>query len=137
MAEKKKVSLAGEPGELKIQCDKDRIVQVLVNLLSNAVKFSSEGKNVTVKVQAAEQWAEFRIVDQGRGIPADQTAMVFEKFKQVSTSDARNMGGTGLGLNICKSIVELHGGSIGVESEEGNGSTFWFRLPLVEEEIRS
>ncbi len=134
LAEKKKVSLLGEPCDLIIQCDKDRVVQVLVNLLSNAVKFSPEGKTVTVAVKANGEWAEFQIIDQGRGIPADQTALVFEKFKQVSTSDARNMGGTGLGLNICKSIVELHGGSIGVESEEGKGSTFWFRLPLVEGE---
>lgn len=132
LAEKKKVALSSEPVDLSVQCDKDRIVQVLVNLLSNAVKFSPEGKTVAVSVARSDDQVEFCVIDQGRGIPADQTALVFEKFKQVSSSDARNMGGTGLGLNICKSIVELHGGTIGVESELGKGSTFWFLLPLAE-----
>ncbi len=133
LAEKKQVKLLSEPSDLLVQCDKDRMVQVVVNLLANAVKFSPEGKTVTVSVVAVDDSAEFRITDQGRGIPADQTELIFEKFKQVATSDARNMGGTGLGLNICKSIVQLHGGSIGVDSELSHGSTFWFRIPLAEQ----
>ena len=67
--------------------------------------------------------------DQGRGIPRPYKEAIFERFHQVEASDARQKGGTGLGLAICKAIIEQHHGTIGVESEEGRGSTFWFRLP--------
>jgi len=111
-----------------IWADADRIVQVLVNLLSNAVKFSPSGGVVTIGVELRENWVEFRVTDRGRGVPAAHRQMIFERFRQVETSDAREKGGAGLGLAICKSIIEQHGGTIGVESEEGNGSTFWFRV---------
>jgi len=70
-----------------------------------------------------------RVRDQGRGIPPSFREKIFERFRQVEASDARQKGGSGLGLAICKAIIEQHGGSIGVESEEGKGSVFWFRLP--------
>jgi PAS domain S-box-containing protein len=111
-----------------IWADADRIVQVLVNLLSNAAKFSPPGSVVTIGVAPAAHWVEFRVADRGRGVPAASRSAIFERFQQVETSDARDKGGTGLGLAICKSIVEQHGGTIGVESEEGAGSTFWFRV---------
>jgi len=111
-----------------IDVDADRIVQVLVNLLSNAVKFSPPGGVVTIAVTVDGQWTEFRVIDHGRGVPAVHRPAIFEPFRQVDPSDAREKGGAGLGLAICKSIVEQHGGSIGVESEEGAGSAFWFRL---------
>jgi len=111
-----------------IEVDADRIVQVLVNLLSNAVKFSPPGGVVTIAVTVDGQWTEFRVIDHGRGVPAAHRRAIFERFRQVDPSDAREKGGAGLGLAICKSIVEQHGGSIGVESEEGAGSAFWFRL---------
>ena len=111
-----------------IHGDADRIVQVLVNLLSNAVKFSPPGGVVTIAVTTDGQWTEFRVTDHGRGVPAVHRRAIFERFRQVDPSDAREKGGAGLGLAICKSIVEQHGGSIGVESEEGIGSAFWFRL---------
>ena len=111
-----------------IWADADRIVQVLVNLLSNAVKFSPPGGVVTIGVGLRDSWVEFRVTDRGRGVPAAHRRMIFERFRQVETSDAREKGGTGLGLAICKSIIEQHGGTIGVESEEGSGSTFWFRV---------
>jgi PAS domain S-box-containing protein len=111
-----------------IDVDADRIVQVLVNLLSNAVKFSPPGGVVTIAVTVDGQWTEFRVIDHGRGVPAVHRRAIFERFRQVDPSDAREKGGAGLGLAICKSIVEQHGGSIGVESEEGVGSAFWFRL---------
>jgi len=132
LAEKKNVELEGLQTDLQVLCDRDRIVQVLVNLISNAVKFSDSGAKVSVAAVESGSFVEFRVQDRGRGIPSEQIGLVFEKFKQVSTSDSRNMGGTGLGLNICKSIVELHGGEIGVESKVGKGSTFWFRLPMTE-----
>jgi signal transduction histidine kinase len=108
--------------------DADRIVQVVVNLLSNAVKFSPPGGVVTIGVAPGENWVEFRVTDRGRGVPVAYHRAIFERFRQVETSDAREKGGTGLGLAICKSIIEQHGGTIGVESEEGRGSTFWFRV---------
>jgi PAS domain S-box-containing protein len=111
-----------------IHGDADRIVQVLVNLLSNAVKFSAPGGVVTIAVTADDKWTEFRVIDHGRGVPAVHRGAIFERFRQVDPSDAREKGGAGLGLAICKSIIEQHGGSIGVESEEGAGSAFWFRL---------
>jgi signal transduction histidine kinase len=111
-----------------IWADADRIVQVLVNLLSNAVKFSPPGSVVTIGVGLRESWVEFRVTDRGRGVPVSHRRAIFERFRQVETSDAREKGGTGLGLAICKSIIEQHGGTIGVESEEGSASTFWFRV---------
>jgi PAS domain S-box-containing protein len=114
-----------------IDGDADRIVQVLVNLLSNAVKFSPPGGVVTIAVTADGKWTEFRVIDHGRGVPAAHRRAIFERFRQVDPSDAREKGGAGLGLAICKSIVEQHGGSIGVESEEGAGSAFWFRLATL------
>jgi len=111
-----------------IWADADRIVQVVVNLLSNAVKFSPPGGVVTIGVGPRDGWVEFRITDQGRGVPVTHHRAIFERFRQVDPSDSREKGGTGLGLAICKSIVEQHGGTIGVESEEGSGSTFWFRV---------
>jgi hypothetical protein len=111
-----------------IWADADRIVQVLVNLLSNAVKFSPPGGVVTIGVGLRGSWVEFRVTDHGRGVPVAHRRAIFERFRQVETSDAREKGGSGLGLAICKSIVEQHGGTIGVESEEGAGSSFWFRV---------
>ena len=111
-----------------IWADADRVVQVLVNLLSNAVKYSPPAGVVTIAVRPVDRWIEFRVTDSGRGVPVAYHRAIFERFRQVETSDAREKGGTGLGLAICKSIVEQHDGTIGLESEEGHGSTFWFRI---------
>ncbi len=120
------VSVTAPPVTAMIWADAERIVQVLVNLLSNAVKFSPPGGVVSIEARLGEGWVEFRVNDQGRGIPVAHQRSIFERFQQVETSDSREKGGTGLGLAICKSIVEQHGGAIGVESEEGKGSSFWF-----------
>jgi PAS domain S-box-containing protein len=122
------VSVEAPTVSSSIHGDADRIVQVLVNLLSNAVKFSAPGGVVTIAVTTEGEWTEFRVIDRGRGVPAVHRRAIFERFRQVDPSDAREKGGAGLGLAICKSIVEQHGGTIGVESEEGAGSAFWFRL---------
>lgn len=129
-AERNGVRLKAENTETTAFADPDRIVQVLVNLLSNAVKFSPSGAGVVVSTVVLGDQVEVRVKDSGRGVPAHLQEAIFERFKQVSSSDATEKGGTGLGLPICNQIVELHGGKIGVDSEEGTGSTFWFRLPV-------
>lgn len=132
-AEQHHVSVAMEPTELYVQGDKDRLVQVVVNLLSNAIKYSP--RLGTVKMSAVcldgTSEVEVRVEDCGRGIPESYHDLIFERFQQVEESDAKEKGGSGLGLAICKSIVTQHGGKIGVTSEVGKGSTFWFRIKHV------
>jgi signal transduction histidine kinase/DNA-binding response OmpR family regulator/streptogramin lyase len=111
-----------------------RIRQVVTNLVANAIKFTSEG-HVLVTVECAEQVAgspriRVSVLDTGLGIPPEKMGLLFEKFSQVDGSNTRRFGGTGLGLAISKQLVTLMGGSIGVESRMGEGSAFWFELPL-------
>jgi len=134
-ADEHAVNIESQLTGLEIEVDSDRIVQVLVNLLTNAIKFSPADSKVFVSVEQLSDSFEVRVTDQGRGIPASHKASIFERFQQVQLTDRSAKGGTGLGLPICKSIVEQHHGSIGVESELSNGSTFWFRLPLKENPI--
>ncbi|HNB24700.1 MAG TPA: ATP-binding protein, partial [Candidatus Melainabacteria bacterium] len=116
-----------------LHCDPDRIVQVLTNLISNAIKFSEKGKEVKIIVSETPIGrARFAIVDQGPGIRDDQMNKLFAKFQQLDSSDTRKKGGTGLGLAISKAIILQHGGEIGVETEAGKGSTFWFELSTGE-----
>lgn len=112
--------------------DGDRIVQVLINLLSNAIKYSPKGSAVVLSTVPHSSELEVRVTDTGRGIPESHLGALFQRFKQVERTDATKKGGTGLGLAICKAIIEQHGGTIGVESELGKGSTFWFRVPNCE-----
>lgn len=117
------------PSQISVNADGDRLVQVIVNLMSNACKFSPKGATVTVRVDEIPNWIEVKVIDRGRGIPAKFKNLLFQRFQQVEASDAKRKGGTGLGLAICKGIIEAHGGTIGVDSEEGKGSVFWFRIP--------
>lgn len=116
-----------------VNCDHDRIIQVITNLLSNAIKFSPPGSKVIAKLEKnTPDTFHFSIQDSGPGIPKSQFYRLFGKFQQLDSSDSRTSPGTGLGLAITKAIVEQHGGKIGLESEEGLGSTFWFDLTGVE-----
>ncbi len=130
LALKARVELRADAGEMTLQADPDRMVQVFTNLISNAIKFSPAGGVVTLAARQVEDVAEFSVVDQGRGIPADMLEAVFERFRQVEEGDARKKGGTGLGLPICRKIVEQHGGLIWAESGQGKGSKFIVQLPL-------
>lgn len=112
-------------------CDPDRTIQVLTNLVSNAIKFSPRDSLVTVAVVEQEESLRFMVSDVGSGIPEAQISKLFGLFQQLDSSDSRPKGGTGLGLAISKSIVEQHGGKIGVQSRVGEGSTFYFELPLT------
>lgn len=117
-----------------VVADPDRLVQALTNLIGNALKFSPTGGTVVVDVARPDDGAEvaIRVVDQGRGIPADRLGAIFERFEQVDASDARDKGGTGLGLPIARRIVEQHEGRLTVDSTVGRGSTFTVWLPATE-----
>jgi two-component system sensor histidine kinase RpfC len=114
--------------------DSDRMQQILVNLIGNAVKFTSAGEVSLVvrKIDDGEQGAQilFEVNDTGIGISSKLQPRIFERFRQADDSVQRQYGGTGLGTAIAKHLVELMGGVIGLESEQGKGSKFWFRLPL-------
>lgn len=118
-----------EASDGAVMADADRIVQVITNLLSNAAKFSPPGEAVQVLLRADEEHVHLSVVDHGPGIPPEFRPRVFERFAQADSSDRRQKGGTGLGLNICRSIVTDHGGSIGFESEPGVRTEFHFSLP--------
>jgi PAS domain S-box-containing protein len=119
-----------------LMLDGARLRQVLLNLTSNAVKFTGEG-SVTVSVApiADDQWLRFEVRDTGSGIPAERLDRLFKRFSQVDASTARLHGGTGLGLAICKGLVEAMGGVIGVTSTLGEGSTFFFEVPLLRADV--
>ncbi|MDH5751591.1 MAG: ATP-binding protein [Deltaproteobacteria bacterium] len=116
------------PGEVIIKADSHRLMKVMTNLLSNAIKYSRPRSKVTVKTELMEKGVRISVVDRGQGVPEHFRPRLFEKFSQADSSDSRQQGGTGLGLSIVKSIVEAHGGSIGYETREGEGSTFYFDL---------
>lgn len=109
--------------------DRDRLEQVLGNLLENAVKYSPDGSDVTVTVEDRGDSYLTAVCDRGIGIPADELGQVFERFHRGRQVSSTNYGGLGLGLYITKQIIERHGGSIWVESREGQGTTFYFSLP--------
>lgn len=132
VAERDKITINVPATSLVVMADEDRIVQVVVNLFSNAVKFSPPDSVIEVSVSSLEgaqgNTIQISVADKGRGVPRSMQAKIFERFQQVELTDASKKGGTGLGLPISKMIVEQHGGVIGVTSESGRGSIFWFRL---------
>jgi signal transduction histidine kinase len=117
--------------------DRDRLVQVVSNLVNNAVKYSPDGGTVTLSSRVEGGFALVSVTDTGVGIPPDEIAHVFERFRRVRSGAAQSIPGTGLGLTIVKQIVEMHGGKIWVESAVGHGSAFHFTLPLVADNTTS
>jgi len=103
---------------------------VMNNLIGNAIKFTPKGGSISVAKKEENNHVSITVSDTGPGIPADQQGMVFEKFEQIRAHQLGIVPGSGLGLTICKSLVELHGGTIGVSSVSGQGSTFHINIPL-------
>src|SRR5258708_38416831 len=114
-------STAGE-----VFADADRLTQVVTNLLSNAVKFSPEGDEVVVAIERRGETMRVSVRDHGPGIPEEFRSRIFEKFAQAHGLDARQNGGTGLGLNIVKQLVDQHGGKVVFEAASGGGTLFYF-----------
>ncbi len=129
-AKSKNISIVAEDVYgVSAHLDEERIMQVLSNFVSNAVKFSPEGSTITLGATDDGAYIRVFVKDQGRGVPQEHRARIFEKFQQVKDEDRSNMHGSGLGLAISKMIVEAHGGTIGVDSNDGQGSCFWFTVP--------
>ncbi|MDX1987729.1 MAG: response regulator [Candidatus Obscuribacter sp.] len=141
VAEEASVTLLAEHEvEGAIMADLDKTTQVLTNLVSNAIKFSPAGETVRVKVSGGKtqsnsksdgEMLRFSVIDRGPGISDRDKELLFEKFQQIDASDSREKGGTGLGLAISKALVDCQKGEIGVESTPGQGSCFWFQMPLA------
>jgi len=113
----------------KVQGDPVRVREILTNLVSNAIKFTPTG-SVAIRGMPVGAMAEISVLDTGIGIEAAAHQRIFEEFRQASDKISRNYGGTGLGLSIARKLVELQGGQMGLESEPGKGSRFWFTLPI-------
>src|SRR5262249_4462209 len=118
--------------QVTVMGDADQLYRVLTNLLDNAIRYTGPQGKIAVEVDAAagEGWAGVSVTDDGCGIPADELPRIFDRFYRADPSRARDTGNAGLGLSICKSIVEAHGGRIGATSEPGHGTTIRFELPL-------
>jgi two-component system, OmpR family, sensor histidine kinase VicK len=116
-----------------VAADRDMVRQVLTNLLENAVKYSPEGGAVHISLERQEGRVLFGVRDEGLGIPLREQKRIFEKFYRLDPDLTRGVGGTGLGLYICRELVRRMGGRIWVASREDEGSTFFFELPIAED----
>jgi signal transduction histidine kinase len=113
-----------------VDIDYHRIIEVLHNLLTNSIKHTPSGGKINVQAEQSGQFVRVSVTDNGEGIPAADVPYLFERFYRVDKSRTRNGGGSGLGLTITKRLVEAHGGTIGVQSELGKGSSFFFTVPV-------
>lgn len=132
LAHKSDITFSGPSGEALLLADEKRMVQLITNLLSNAIKFSPPHSTVSIKIVKHERFAEIRIKDDGPGISAEDSVLIFDKFRQTVTAETVAQKGTGLGLAIVKALAESHGGAVGIESELGKGSTFFVCIPLFD-----
>jgi signal transduction histidine kinase len=116
----------------KVAGDAERTRQVLTNLVDNAVKYSPHGGRIELGVDADEEYARFTVRDEGLGIPLAEQTRIFDKFYRLDPDHRRGIGGSGLGLYICRELVRSMNGRIWVESDPGKGATFTFELPVAE-----
>jgi signal transduction histidine kinase len=118
---------------VSVHADRGMILQVLYNLINNAVNYCGEDKTVCVKQLRLQDKVRICVIDHGEGIPPDRIEQIWDRYYKIDRVHRRAMVGTGLGLSIVKGILEQHGSEYGVESKPGEGSTFWFDLPVIEE----
>jgi signal transduction histidine kinase/CheY-like chemotaxis protein len=133
LSERRDIDLSIEvtPDDLEVRADKSKFKQVLYNLLSNAIKFTAQGGRVWVRARQVRDDVIVDVGDTGVGIPKEHHARIFDEFYQLDNAATRQVEGTGLGLSLTRRLVELHGGTIGLQSEPGKGSIFTFRLPIA------
>ncbi len=130
-----RIGLDRDPsGPVWAQVNSSQIQQILINLIVNARQATPEGGRIRISIRdnPEEGWAEVSVADTGSGIPHDRLQKIFDPFYTTRKADARGQGGTGLGLALCRKIIEAHGGRIRVESEPGRGTTFTLKLPRCE-----
>jgi len=132
IAEAKALKLTSRlsPATTVVTADPGRLREILTNLVSNAIKFTPSG-SVTITSTPLDGMAEISVVDTGIGIPTDARERIFEEFRQANDQISQTYGGTGLGLAIARKLAELQGGRMGVESQPGKGSRFWFTIPMA------
>jgi two-component system CheB/CheR fusion protein len=116
--------------EIQVIADEGRIDQIIVNFVNNATKYASRSKEILIKTEKVKDMAKVSVIDKGPGISADKIPHLFERYYQVDSSGSQ-YSGLGLGLYICSEIIKKHNGQIGVDSEVGKGSAFWFTIPLA------
>jgi len=136
LAGSRDIALSVEPftGPARVLVDASRLTQILTNFIGNAVKFSNPGGTITIRTALCDGKVRVSIIDTGPGIPKDKQALLFQKFAQVDTSDARRHRGAGLGLAISRELATRMGGNVGLNSQEGSGSEFWVEFPCLPEE---
>ena len=134
LAERKKIDLSENvfDGILSVHADRRALIQILINLLSNAIKFTQEGGRVSLSVTLADKYTSFEVSDNGKGIPKDLLQSLTRPFVRVQVDPNLSQEGTGLGLSIVKSLVNLHGGKLSINSEMGKGTKVSFSLPGIE-----
>lgn len=128
------IRFSSSPRETPVVADADRIAQVVTNYLTNALKYSRSDQPVEVRIEQADGVERVVVRDHGPGLPQDQLEHIWERFYRTPDSTVQSGSGVGLGLGlyISKTIIERHGGHVGVESKVGQGSTFWFTLPRMD-----
>ena len=117
-------------GEVYIYADKKRITQAVCNLINNAINYAGDDKTIIISCQNDSEKVRVSITDHGIGIPEEELGNVWQRYYKVDKTHVRGVMGSGLGLSIVKNIFELHGARYGIESRVGEGSTFWFELPI-------
>ncbi len=134
LAREKKLELIVEPTvpEIHVDCDQGRITQVISNLIENAIKFSPVSSKALVRIEANGEYAILSVWDRGPGVPMLSRTKIFDRFHQVNPGKKIAGQSVGLGLAICRTIVEAHGGSIWVESNPGGGSVFYMKIKSSE-----
>ena len=115
--------------QLIIECDRDKMIQVIINLLSNAIKFTTQGKKIKIECKQSDLTLILSFSDEGLGVPENELSEIFDKFVQ-SSKTKTGAGGTGLGLAICKQIIEAHHGKIWAKNNEEGGASFTITIPI-------